>query len=802
MKKVILLLLFTYVGFSQTNSINGKIITKDNSPIIFANIALQSNETKIKKGTTSNEEGFFSFSEIPKGNYTITVFYLGYKNYTKQIVVNQDININSITLEEDTKALEQVEITVQKPTIIQKAGKLIFTIKNTVLSDQDSWKILNNTPSVFINKDKLLVKNNVATVYIDNKKIQLPAEELKSFLENLSGNTIKSIEVIANPSAKYDADNNAIINIVLKEIFKDSYKGSVNANYTFGKLDRYNLGTSHFYKNKNISITSNYSFTSNKNIIEESESINFFDTNNNIISNWYAATDNSKENQNHNVLFNIDYNLSKKSTVSLSTLHNFLINEENNIKTDGIVFDTQNNIESTYFSNNKSIRDNQFLSYALDFSHKLKKEGEKITTTFNYSLYDNKQEQNVNTDYFLPGNTFIRANTFRIQAEQEINIYAGQVDYTLPIKNTAKFETGVKIAVIDSENDFKQFDFSILNIEKSNMFLYDEINYAAYAKYENELETFYYQFGLRGELTNLKGNSITFDNTIINDVDYFKLFPNIVLNYYPNNKHDFVLSYKKNINRPKYSELNPFLFFFSDFAANVGNPNLRPSIQHIIDFTYVLKRKYIFNLFFSNREDKVTEISFQENDTNIVKYTNVNLNNYQSIGLLINTTNNITKRWSLFTQLFLVNRDYDFVAIESDNELINKTKFSYNIKLVNNLTLLKDKSLKASLIYQYVSSDNINGSSEISRFLKTDFTLQKQLFKNKAVLTFGIDDIFDTAKGVMVTKYKNQDIRYFSDHDTNLIKIGFRYNFGNNKLKGQNNKKTTKEEKRLEPQFN
>jgi hypothetical protein len=325
-----------------------------------------------------------------------------------------------------------------------------------------------------------------------------------------------------------------------------------------------------------------------------------------------------------------------------------LINEKNNIKTDGTIFNAQNNIDSTYVSNNKAIRDNQFLSYALDFSHKLKKEGEKISTTFNYSFYDNAHEQNVNTDYFLPNNAFIRNHKFRMQADQKINIYAGQIDYTLPIKSTAKFETGVKMAFVSSENDFNRFDFPaqlpVFNMEKSNLFLYDETNYAAYAKYENELETFYYQFGLRGEFTDLKGNSIAFDDTNINDTDYFKLFPNIVLNYYPNNKHDFVLSYKKSINRPRYSELNPFLFFFSDFAANVGNPNLKPAIQNIVDFTYVLKSKYVFNIYYSNRKDKATEISFQENDTNLIKYTNVNLDNYQSIGLLINATNNITKR--------------------------------------------------------------------------------------------------------------------------------------------------------------
>ena len=196
--------------------------------------------------------------------------------------------------------------------------------------------------------------------------------------------------------------------------------------------------------------------------------------------------------------------------------------------------------------------------------------------------------------------------------------------------------------------------------------------------------------------------------------------------------------------------------------------------------------------------DKISNITFQNNDTNIIKYTNVNLDDYASFGFLFSASNNLTKRWSLFSQLFLVNRDYDFIAINTDNEIINKTKFSYNLKLVNNFTFLKDNSLKASLSYSYVSPDNQNGASETSRFLKTDFSLQKSLFKNKAVLTLGLDDVFDTEKTTTITKYRNQDINYFVNHDTNLIKIGFKYIFGNNKLKENTRKKKTKETDRLD----
>jgi hypothetical protein len=239
------------------------------------------------------------------------------------------------------------------------------------------------------------------------------------------------------------------------------------------------------------------------------------------------------------------------------------------------------------------------------------------------------------------------------------------------------------------------------------------------------------------------------------------------------------------------------MFFFSDFSANVGNPNLKPEILQTIDFNYILKSKYAFNLYYGFRKDKASEIAFQDNETNIVSYTNVNIKNNESVGLIMSGTNSITKRWSIFTQLFFVKRTYDFIALESNNELIRKNKSSYYINIVNNFTLLKDKSLKASLSYKYISPDNYNGSSEKSRYLKTNFSIQKKLFKNKALLTFGIDDIFDTANQLLTTKYRNQDIRYFSNPDSHFYKIGFRYSFGNKKLRANNKSKSTKEEQRL-----
>ncbi len=802
MKIIILisLLLITTLSYTQNATLKGSLTDSKSEVIAFANITLKSKD-KVQ-GTSSDSNGFFTFNELTVGTYTLNISFLGYKNVSKNIEITTNQTIPVIVLKENSEALNEVEIVYKKPTIVQKADRLIFNIQNTILSNQDSWSILNNTPSVFVNQDRIMVKSTIASIYINDKKVGLPVTELKSFLENLDGNSIKSIEVIANPSAKYDASSGSIINIVLKKTAQNNYKGTVNANYTIGIFDKYSLGTTHFYKKDKLSITASLNYSNNKHIIEETTRLKYFNAQNELTSNWFSSADHITDNLKYSGLLNVDYSFDKKNSVTLSTVYSELDKENNNVTTNGSIFSNANVLDSTYVANNKARRDNNFLSNVLDFTHSLNDKGQKITVALSHSLFKKEVNQLVDTDYFLPSTVFIKENKFNIATEQDIQIFTSKIDYVLPLKKGAKFETGIKFSTVASENDFLQFDFInnnfTLDLNKSNVFTYDENNYAFYTNYQKESKKLYYQIGLRGEYTKIKGSSKTTNTNEINEDDYFKIFPNFYLDYYPNGNNDFILSYKKSINRPRYQQLNPFQFFFSDFAANVGNPNLKPEISQVLNFKYYYKSKFSADLYYSHTKDRFSEISFQDNENNIVRDIITNLDTAESVGLVLGGTNDITKRWSVFTQLFFVNRFYDFIAIESNNKIIKQSKASYFVKIVNNFTLLKDKSLKANITYSYISKDNTYNAIETSRYLQTNFSLQKSLFKNKAVLTFGIDDVFKNAGQLSTLNYENQDIQYFTKPDTHFYKIGFRYSFGNNKLRENNRSKTNKEEERLD----
>lgn len=778
---------------AQEFSIEGRIIDFAKENITFINVTLQSKDALFLKGVTANKEGHFVFSQIKDGEYILKISYLGYEDYIQKIRLDKNVVLNPIQLKVSSEVLSEVELAIKKPIIEQKKDRLIFNIKNTILSNKNAWEILKNTPSVFVTGDNVFVRNATVDVYINNKKIQLTSRELKTFLENIAGNTIKSIEIIANPSAKYDAQGNAIINIVIKETAL-AYKGSVYSDYTQGKYSKYTLGMSHFYKNKKIDIFGNYSLRPYKKVVSLDESIHFMD--NNLRSSYLSDIEIITESNTHNLLFNIDYVLHDKSTLSLSTLNFIKVKEDTNNKTNGIINNENNITTNTFLANNFSDKDNKNLSYALDYALKLKKEGEKITTGISFNYFDEDNKQDVNTSYFLPNNILITNNRFLVDTNQKVKIYTAQIDYTLPIAKKVNFETGAKISIINSESKFQQFDFIsgnyVLNVLKSDTFLYDEVNYAAYINYNKSFEKWSFQFGLRTEYTDVKGNSITLNE--INKDNYLKVFPTAYLNYELSKNNSFAISYGKRINRPKYAQLNPFQSFFSDFSANVGNPNLKPAISHNLDFTYIFKQKYRFNVFYNLEKDKPEELSFQDNQAKQIQFIVTNIDKKINTGFSFFTNYSITKRWTASINAIMYYKQVDFKTYL--NTLVSNNLWRKILRINTNVALLKDKSLNLSGNFGYASPSLIGSYVQGNRnFVGLDF--QKKMFKNKATLTLSISDIFNTDDVDLRSKYLNQDNGYFQKDETRTIKLGFIYNFGNKRLKENKKEKKIKEKERL-----
>ncbi len=799
-KLVVIIALFSILqNFGQNHLINGLVKDENNQTISYGNVILLSKNGEFIKGTTSNNKGKYRFENLTKSTYIIKVSVLGFESFQKQFTLEEQNTVLNINLKNSTETLNQVEISSKKPLISQKSDRLIFNISNSILSDKTAWEVLKHTPNVFVNQEQLILKGAAAEVYVNDKKIKLEASELKSYLAGLNGNNIKAIEVIDNPSAKYEANSNGIINIVLKKKTSLGYKGSINTSYEQGFYPKYSIGTSHFYTTKKIDLFANYTFNSEKDKITMDETIYYFD-NNDLIDSKSKSFYNIVSNTNtHNLIFNIDYKLGKKSKLSLSTSNFFEPSKTTDNQANGHFLDLTNNPTSNY--NAQSVIDNnkQNLSYALDFHQALKKEGEKISVGIAYDYYNNSDNQHTNTNYLLADNTFNNANIFRVNSNQKIQIYAAQADYTLPLKKQMQFEAGVKTSQITSNSENKQFNFDgtnyILNPINSDDFEYNEMNYAAYSSITKTWKKWYAQFGLRGEQTATTGKSLSLNQT--DDNSYFKIFPTAYLSYFPSDKHDFSISYGKRIERPKYRQLNPFHYYLSDFAVNIGNPKLRPAITHKLDFVYVYKGAHRFNLFYSKQIDKVQELSYQENTSPLIQFIMSNLKEGTNAGFNYYGSFGITKRWSLTSNIVLYYKENKFRLVDNQQQLATEKLWREVVQLTNNFTFLKDKSLTSSLQFVYASPSIVGSYVQNKRnWINIDF--RKRILKNKASITLQFNDIFNTDNLNFVSKYGNQYNGYVQKNDSRTVKLGFIYNFGNRKLRENKTTKTSAEKDRME----
>ena len=220
-------------SFGQTHQITGKVVDEENERIPFANILLlNASDTTFVQGASADDAGFFALKGVDTGLYLLQASYVGRGSKPLALDITQDISLGALIIPLQNNNLDEVVVTAQRPKLERLADRLVFTVENTVVSQGTSWDILKNTPGVIVNQEELLIRGESATVYLNDRKVQLSGQEIQDLLEGLSGSNIKSVEVIANPPARYDAEGGPILNIVTTKNIVPGYKGSINAAYT------------------------------------------------------------------------------------------------------------------------------------------------------------------------------------------------------------------------------------------------------------------------------------------------------------------------------------------------------------------------------------------------------------------------------------------------------------------------------------------------------------------------------------------------------------------------------------------
>ena len=789
----ILFLLISSICFGQF-TLKAKVVDKNQKPVSFANVVLLDAETKsIYKGEITNEEGVFVLTNIKSGRYQLRVTFLGYKDHVQIIQLTQSKVLTQILLLEDAEALDEIQITAKKPTVKRKIDRLVFNVENTSLSIGNAWDVLKKTPGVLVNNEQLTIRNSAnILILINDKRVYLSASELKNLLEGTSAQDITSVEVITNPPAKYEAEGNAILNIKMKKNLVTGYKGTVGGNFTQARYVKQSMTTSHYFKNKKVNLYGSYTHTRGQYNRLEEELIDF-----NTATTFRSFLNRNSWSRTHNIRMNSEFYLNEKSNLIVGTQLYYRPNWKARNSTDSEVLDANSNLASTFITNSNA---NDFIrDLGIDVDYELKfTEAKKMQVSMHYTTYDGNGDQQVETNYFDLSNVNTGNNSFFTNRDQETTIYNAQLDYENTISEDTKFEAGFKFARVASLSDLKHFNVingqNVLDLTKTNAFSYKESNVSAYLSYQTAFEKWSFKGGLRGEYTDLTGESITINQT--NKSNYFKLFPTLYVQYSPNDNHQFGVTYGKRISRPNYSSLNPFRFYFSDYSFFEGNPMLRPTISHNFELQYTLYKSYNIELYYGEKVDYITEVSYQNNIDNSLRFSAVNVPTKKGFGLNFSTNFTLSDRWNFYTEHSVYNDENSIVAQENNGQLIMNDLWGYYGYYSMSYQFLKDKSLSAEMNF-FMVTDGIQGSLQIEGSEDLSLGITKKILDNKASISLRISDVLRSQIIRITTNYLDQNNYFIDNRETQYIRIGFKYNFGNQSLKKKKTKARSSEKNRL-----
>lgn len=779
----------------QSFELKGKVRDDKNKAIPFASVFLmRSSDSTLVRGTSADENGLFQIENINQGLYLLKASYIGWSSKSTVLDISKDITIGAIIIAQKAEELDEVVVTSNRPQVEKKVDRLVFNVENTVLSQSSSWDILKQTPGVIVMQDELQIRNQAATVYINDRKVQLSSEEVRNLLENYQGENIKSVEVINNPPARYDAEGGAVLNIITSKNISLGYKGNINTTYTQGIFSKYNFGTSHFYKTEKLNLNLSYSFAPRKDFRDLEGETNFINETG-IYSKWLTNFGDTDRRRTHNVGLAIDYEINGRNEINITSNARLTPFGAFESSQNTIIRNALNVIDSTFTTASLEDEEKNNISGDVTFKHRFKENG-SLLVNGHYTNFNLSRTQDAQSDYFTPDGGLIKEFNFFTDANQDIEIITAQIDYSNLLKSTS-LEAGIKGSFINSQSTLDYFTLNnnrVLDPELSDSFLYDESVYAAYTSLSHDWEKWSIKIGLRAEHTKSTGTSLALSR--VNSLEYFELFPSFYLLHNRNENHSFSFDYSRKLRRPRYEDLNPFRTFINENNFTEGNPNLTPSFSDNFNINYTLNQEFFFDLYYRDNGRYISKLAFQDNENQILRSISQNVLKSTSYGFDFNYGKSISNNWYLYSYLSIFHEDETFLALESNTVAATNEIQGVYLDITNYITLSKDGTFKGEAGITYLSGF-IGGSYTLEESTNLTFGIRKSLWNRRALISLNVNDILAKANPRLTSKYLNQDNNFLVVPETQYVRFGFTYNFGNFRLEDNSRDIDKKERDRL-----
>ena len=768
--------------------VKGKVIDENQAPVIFAAVTLNSPiDSSLVKATITADLGLFEFDGILAGIYDLKISNIGYSTYSKQIEFDGELlDLGIVNLSIQTQNLEEVTVVSEKPMVQVLADKTVFNVENTInATGTSAFELLRKAPGVIVdNGGGFVVEGKTGVqIFIDGKLSVLQGEDLTNYLESLQATDVESVEIITQPSSKYDAAGNAgIINIKLKKDKSLGTNGTFTSGLTVGDFGRTNSSLNFNNREKNGNFYGTYSNRFGK-------STNFIDLLRSQFGTQFDARSTSVLDRNtNNIKLGYDYYLNSKHTLGAIVNGNFNngftnsttrtpIREIGNIENDSVLL-ARNERQNTSYNINANLN----YKYADTL-------GRSINIDLDYGRYNSERDALQPNTYFNgdESQVLIQRITFQ-DTPIDINIATIKGDYEQNFLK-GKLGVGFKLSYINTDNTFDFFNQingqNVLDTDQSNQFDYQENINAAYVNFNRKWGKWNLQFGLRVENTDSDGILTSEQENEDDRVqrNYTDYFPSGGLTYQMNRKNQFALTYSRRIQRPNYESLNPFEYQLNELSFSKGNPFLQPQYTNNIKLSHTYNYRLTTSISYSYITDFFAQVTIADTQTTNF-LTTLNVANQEVINLGVSYPKKIYNWWNLYFSLNAYISDFQATS----DEFLPVRQETLSLYAQNTFNLSKKLRMEVSGWY---SSPSIWGGTYQTQSLGSlNVAFQQKLFDDRFTARLSFNDILYTIPWRGVTQFGDLFINGTGGSDSRQVAFGLTYDFGRNEIKKARKRKT------------
>lgn len=813
---MVIVMLLSYATIAQPNSnldikngsISGRVMDANlKEPLPYVNVILKDKDNKIITGGITDNEGAFFVGKIPEGTISVEITFIGYKTVNKTITLEKGsykVNLGDIQLVEDTESLDEVTVVAEVSTIQQKIDRKVINVgKDLTTSGPTASDIMNNIPTVNVDQqtgDIALRGNQNVQVMVDGKLSNIPAAQL---LRQIPSTSIKQIELITNPSAKYNPDGmSGIINIILHKNVNIGFNGNLNIGLGYQLEPKFNSSIDANYRNGKLNFYGSYgnNISNNRNFIILAQTQ----------SGLIQDLDLLEERNSHLYKVGVDYYINDKNTFSVFT--------NQNVFDGGALGETD-----LIFGNNPSLNQMQILdnynentsqqynaNYKLDFDEK----DHNIELEVDYNIFGSDLET---LNRFSGANVRPAFDEFTDTDRRRTTI---NLDYVNPLSESAKLELGAQARLFNNElaynSDARVQDEFGNFIPTSTAFDYERNIYSVYASYGKQLEKWSYKLGLRAETVNVDAYAVNTDLTNNNETeipfenDYTQVYPSAFVTFNPSEKNSYQFSYSRRVDRPGVGQVNPIPEFNTPLLSQFGNQELEPQFTNSIEANYTRnleKGSITAGVFYRLIEDEINQGVFVDRSTLgsgrvILKVDN--FGNTSAYGIEISSSYRPTKWWSFNASFDMYGRRQRGFAESLDPTIVNPTEndiilentevdnLIVNFRVFNNFKVSKKLSLSAFAMYRGRDT-GLNFEMEPMYFVNLGMRYSF-LEDNRATFSLNFNNVFDTQEiNILSERPFRQEAQVMPEFKT--IFAGLSYRFGGGKYRAKSRKRRDNDEK-------